>query len=224
MTGVATQFPEHGHGAAQVPKHGHGAADVPEHGHGAAGPPTAGDTAGEISAALFRLFRFGGRMKAELAAARPAGHDLPTLACLHRLAEDGPLRATALAERMHMDPAQVSRAVSTLVRERAVIRQADPDDGRATLLVVTDAGHNAAAEFGRARADYIHAVVDTWPAPDAEAFLVGLTRFVDDLERLLPARDGRSRDDPGPVQPTHPQQGGDEAAPTPAPSSPGGAT
>ena len=199
---------------------------LPTHDHRSTGADPGVDTADRISAALFRLFRFGGRMKAEIAAARPAGHDLPTLVCLHRLAEDGPLRATALAERMHMDPAQVSRAVSTLVRERAVIRQADPDDGRATLLVVTELGHAAAAEFGQARADYIHAVVDGWPKSDSEAFLVGLTRFVDGLERLLPARDGRSRDDPAQPDPVHQgpgQHGGDDAAPTTAPSSPGGA-
>jgi DNA-binding MarR family transcriptional regulator len=155
------------------------------------------ERATRLSDGLSRLFRFGARMKAEIAAEHLDGRDLPTLVILHRLAEDGPLRAGALAERAHMDPSQVSRAVAALVREGAVERRADPLDGRATLLVATAAGRAAGERFARARAAYVGAIVADWDRADADALSTLLDRFVDGLDRLLPPRDGRSRDLPG---------------------------
>jgi len=152
--------------------------------------------AARISGELARLFRFGARMKNEVVADQAGGRDLPMLVVLHRLAEEGPLRAGALAERVHMDPSQVSRAVAALVREGAVERRADPHDGRATLLVTTDTGRSVAERFARARAAHVSSVVADWDPADADAFASTLERFVDGLERLLQPRDGRPRDTP----------------------------
>lgn len=154
------------------------------------------DKAARISGELTRLFRFSARMKSEIAADHLDGRDLATLVVLHRLAEAGPLRAGALAERVHMDPSQVSRAVAVLVRDGAVERRADPHDGRATLLVATATGRSMAERFARARAAYVGSIVADWNAAEIDALASGLQRFVDGLERLLPARDARSRDLP----------------------------
>jgi len=164
------------------------------------------DTAARISNELSRLFRCGARMKSEIAGDHLGGRDLPTLVVVHRLAEDGPLRASALAERVRMDPSQVSRAVAGLVREGAVERRADPHDGRATLLVATDTGRSMADRFARARAAYVGSVVSDWDPADSGALAAGLARFVDGLERLVLPREGRPRDlsddDAAPAAPT----------------------
>lgn len=170
--------------------------DIEEHtGSDTAPEPAAAcrphDRAHRLSAALSRILRFNIRMRAEMTAAEFDGRELPTLVVLHRLAEEGPLRAGALADRLYMDPSQVSRAVAALVRERAVQRLADPDDGRATLLVTTPAGRELAQRFGRAKSAHVASVIADWDTGDAEAFTAGLERFVDGMERVLPARPGQ---------------------------------
>ncbi len=183
-------------------------------------PPVADDDPGvAVSGQLHRLFRMGARMKGELAASRPGGLEMPTLVCLHRLAEDGPLRGTDLAERMHMDPSQVSRSVAALVRDHAVVRRADPADGRATLLVVTEAGHAVADRFARASAEFVRSALADWDPEESRALLSGLTRLIDGLDRILPARDGRLRDSPQASS----TPGGDDAAQLPVPPPPPGA-
>lgn len=148
------------------------------------------DRADRLSASFSRMFRFNARMRAEMTTAEFDGRELPTLVVLHRLAEEGPQRAGALAERLYMDPSQVSRAVGALVREHAVQRLADPDDGRATLLVVTPAGRELAQRFARAKSAHVGSVIADWDPRDAEAFTVALERFVEGLERRVPSRAG----------------------------------
>ena len=55
------------------------------------------------------------------------------------LQTEGPLRAGALADCLQSDPSTVSRQVAALVKDGLLERRADPDDGRASLLVLTDA-------------------------------------------------------------------------------------
>lgn len=59
--------------------------------------------------------------------------------CLFTLA-DQPMRSGELAEHLLADPSTVSRHIATLVRLGYVRREADPRDGRATILVLTESG------------------------------------------------------------------------------------
>lgn len=191
-----------------------------------------------ISTGLSRLFRAGARMKAEMATARFDGIDMPGLIALHRLAEDGPQRAGSLADRLHMDPSQLSRLVAGLVREGLVERRADPLDGRATQLVVTARGREVGARFAVARAEQIHSVVADWDPAEADSFAHGLERFVDGVDRVVPSRgagcedpdhrDPRNSDshhrDPDRGSPSHRTPRADAAAGTDHPHVQAGAT
>lgn len=180
---------------------------------GPAGAPPV-RAAERISAGLGRLFRVGARMKADMATARFHGLDLPGLVALHRLAEEGPRRAGGLAERLHMDPSQLSRVVATLVRQQLVERRADPLDGRATQLVATDRGREVAARYAVARTDQIHSVVADWDPADATAFAAGLERFVTGVETTVPSRGSACE---------APAGGHDHVAPAPSTTRPDGA-
>ncbi len=203
--------------------------DTDERTGSGAGPATLGrpdDRADRLSAAFSRMFRFNVRMRAEMTAVEFDGRELPTLVVLHRLAEDGPLRAGALADRLYMDPSQVSRAVAALVREQAVQRLADPDDGRATLLVTTPAGRDLAQRFARAKSAHVGSVIADWDPGDAEEFTAGLERFVDGLERVVPARPGQqplAHASPAQTPPARPGPDGDDAPDT-TPAEPGATT
>lgn len=161
---------------------------------GPAGADAPDPVAERISAVLTRMFRHGARMKAEMANAVFAGVEVAALVALHKLREHGPQRAGELADRLHVDPSQVSRLVAVLVREGLVVRRADPHDGRATQLVPTAAGAALGDRFARARAAQVAAVVADWDPDEADAFAAQLDRFVAGMERVLPGRPASDRD------------------------------
>jgi MarR family transcriptional regulator, 2-MHQ and catechol-resistance regulon repressor len=69
-------------------------------------------------------------------------HDISVTQCyaLEAVAEHGPLRLRALAERMFLDKSTTSRVVATLVRKGYLSQTADAADARATAIAVTKAG------------------------------------------------------------------------------------
>ncbi len=72
--------------------------------------------------------------------ANAVGVDPGTFPVLHHLAAVGPSRQAALAEALGLDASTVSRHVRALVDEGLVESSRDPDDGRATVLSITDPG------------------------------------------------------------------------------------
>jgi len=101
----------------------------------------------------------------------------------------GPLRVADLAATCHVDASTVSRQASELVREGLLHRMADPADGRASLLALTQAGVELVAELIRRRQEFFTDVVSGWTSAEIESFLTQLARFVDDIEHRLGAPD-----------------------------------
>ena len=69
-------------------------------------------------------------------------HDISVTQCyaLETLVEHGPMRLSALAERLFLDKSTTSRVVNTLVRKGYVEQRPDPTDGRALLINATRQG------------------------------------------------------------------------------------
>ncbi len=112
--------------------------------------------------------------------------DRAALVLLHPLVRLGPLRQGELAEQVRADPSTVSRHVAVLVAEGLVRRVADESDGRATRLVVTDAGLAALEELSRDRAAVLDRITTAWDDDDLASFGDLLGRFLDDLAAALP--------------------------------------
>ncbi len=138
-----------------------------------------------ISAAVSRLFRIAARAKHDMASQDPDLRDFAVMVVLAPLVEHGPLRSTALADAVLMDPSQVSRHVATAVHDGLVERRADPGDGRAIRLVVTPAGEERFGRFTAARARHLDAVVADWEPAEVEQFGRQLDRFVRALEKRI---------------------------------------
>lgn len=102
------------------------------------------------------------------------------LVLLRTLASDGPMRASVLAEHLAADPSTVSRQVATLVRDGLVERQADQEDGRASLLVPTGAGHALLRENATARDRRFAELLTDWKQSDVKTLARLLDRFADD--------------------------------------------
>jgi DNA-binding MarR family transcriptional regulator len=113
-----------------------------------------------------------------------AQHDVEWSAhiILRCVANDGPLRASALAEAIQSDPSTVSRQVAALVKEGLLERRADQGDGRASLLVVTDSAHAVLAEHDEIKLNHFAEMLDGWSPQDLRSFAAHLARFNRDFE------------------------------------------
>lgn len=96
----------------------------------------------EAVADLVRVYQFRDRD-------RICCHDVSVTQCyaLETIVEHGPLRLSALAERLFLDKSTTSRVVSSLVRKGYVEQRADAKDGRATTLSATRRGHGLCARI-----------------------------------------------------------------------------
>ncbi|MFQ6394612.1 MarR family winged helix-turn-helix transcriptional regulator [Nocardia sp. KC 131] len=138
-----------------------------------------------IAIQLTRLQRHRDRVAAQLRTRD--GVDPAAFAILFRLLCDGPMRSGALADAVHSDASTVSRQVAQLVERKLVERQADPSDGRATVLVVTEHGRAVAEQIRRRKRENLTRVTAAWTPQDRAAFARLLTQFVDDFEQAKPS-------------------------------------
>ena len=135
------------------------------------------------------------RAKAQFVAATE--HDVAWSAhiVLARLATEGPLRAGELAELIQSDPSTVSRQVASIVKDGLVKREADPDDGRASLLVLTEEGRRVYSQQLDVRSRHMARMLRDWSEQDCRQ-LTFAPRPADRRLRELPLRDVR-RGQPG---------------------------
>jgi DNA-binding MarR family transcriptional regulator len=119
-------------------------------------------------------------------AAKNENRDRAALVLLFPLVRLGPLRQGALADLVHADPSTVSRHVASLVEQGLLRRVADESDGRASRLVVTDAGHDAMNALCRERENHLAQVTSDWDVADLATFTTLFGRLLDDIAATLP--------------------------------------
>jgi DNA-binding MarR family transcriptional regulator len=119
-----------------------------------------------FSRELVQLVRGLRELHSAVTAASPLAVDTSSAAVLARLGELGPLRLSTLAAALCLDISTVSRQVPVLERQGWVTRKRDPEDQRAQLLQLTDAGRAVLEGVRRSR---------------AEAFAAQLHRFNNDV-------------------------------------------
>ena len=113
------------------------------------------------------------------------GRDRAARVLLFPIAKHGPMRQGALAELMHTDPSTTSRHVASLVEQGLVRRVADEADGRASRLMITDAGHEALQELCAEREAAIGRATEAWDPTDLATFIRLFGRLIDDMETAL---------------------------------------
>lgn len=89
----------------------------------------------------------------------------------------GPIRLADLATACYIDASTASRQAAELVSDGLLQRQADPNDGRASLLALTDQGEQAIQELIRKREAFFTAALSDWNVDD-------IRQLADLLERL----------------------------------------
>ena len=139
----------------------------------------------EVSAEIARFFRSFKSLQAQMGHRARHGVDPSAYPVLFQLAE-APKRTTELAGCLHADTSTVSRQVTSLVDLGLIERTADPEDRRATILVVTDGGRAVLDDMRAARERMIARILADWSASDIKELVAVLARFNDDFEMARP--------------------------------------
>jgi DNA-binding MarR family transcriptional regulator len=145
---------------------------------------------------VIRFFRLGQRAKSMLNTG-DLGAEFSALMLLFPLSAMGPMRVTDLAEVKQADPSTISRQVAQLVKAGLAHREADPVDGRASRLAVTDAGRSACQKLQDVRLGMFSDALSNWPAERIAAFADLFAEFNSSVEALLrsePAATSPSRE------------------------------
>ncbi|MGY1630084.1 MarR family winged helix-turn-helix transcriptional regulator [Geodermatophilus sp. SYSU D01186] len=150
-------------------------------------PTAAADRAAGVRTLGEQLPRFMRLVHALKSAQAGEGRDRAALVLLFPLVRIGPLRQGALADLVHADPSTVSRHVATLIEQGLVRRVADETDGRASRLVVTDAGQAALEQMRSEREAVLARITADWSAADLTTFTTLFGRLLDDVASSLPA-------------------------------------
>jgi len=135
------------------------------------------EPAERLAEQLFRLVRLVERHKEHAAASHGEHLERPVYGLLVQLVDQGPKRTTALAEAVYCDVSTVSRQVNQLVQLGLIERQADPADGRASLLVATGKGRTCLAKTRSRRNQRVAELVEGWPVADLDQLAALLDRF-----------------------------------------------
>lgn len=142
-------------------------------------PPTAVHRVAQSLAEVVRHARLPGADELEQAIGLRV--DAAGAVILARLQPGTATRLVDLADRLGLAPSTVSRQLPPLETAGLVARRTDPDDGRVSLLHLTDAGRNAADRITTYQATRIATLLRDWPEQDIAGFADLLDRFVTGL-------------------------------------------
>lgn len=123
---------------------------------------------------------------------RAAGLDLDSSAIyvLTLIGRHGPLRPSIIAERMVTGASNVSKILARLEGAGLVERTPDPDDARATLTQVTDAGRAASTSLDDAGVLTLERMLTGWNAGERRRFVESMRRFKESTVREISEGDG----------------------------------
>jgi DNA-binding MarR family transcriptional regulator len=116
----------------------------------------------------------------------PADMSKSALSALSRLDTLGPLRITYLAEREGLTQPGMTTLVNRLVSGGLAERRSDPDDGRAVLVALTDAGLARLTDYRVSRTRFIAARLEQLDPASRNALadaVPALRKFVEEENR-----------------------------------------
>ena len=112
---------------------------------------------------------------------------------IYRLAALGPQRTSALAADLHIPAPTASRLLSRLADAGLAQRIADPDDARASIVTLTDAGAELAHTLFGAGDELMGGLLATWTTSDRAALAHLMHRLADAVEDDAAVRGAQTR-------------------------------
>ncbi|MCV7419481.1 MarR family transcriptional regulator [Mycobacterium yunnanensis] len=114
---------------------------------------------------------------------------------VNRLCREGPLRLTTLAAKEGISQPSMTQLITRLERQGFVARIACPEDGRVTLVGITELGQDAVAVRRRSRRERLAELLETLSAEDRNALHLSARVALPILVRLAAEADASSHDD-----------------------------
>lgn len=108
---------------------------------------------------------------------RMKGLDRSGYLILRQLEEHGPSGIKDLAEEFRLDISTVSRQTGSLELKGYIRRLANPSDGRACFLEITEAGQSKLDEVRQVRLDRFMELIKDWTPEECEKFGELLSRL-----------------------------------------------
>lgn len=95
---------------------------------------------------------------------------------------EGPQRSGTLTGRLVLDHSTVTRQIAAMEKRDLVIKRADPQDKRSSLVEASPLGVRRAAEMRALRLQRLHALLAGWSADDVAQFAGLVARLNVDLK------------------------------------------
>jgi len=128
---------------------------------------------GEVGVLIRRIRRvIGERARAVHADMQPTSYLL-----LAWLIDEGPVRASAIAENFAIDKGAISRQIQHLEELGLVTRTPDPDDGRATLVAASDDAVRRMEDVADHRRKWLDEQLGEWSSGELDEFVDALGRY-----------------------------------------------
>ena len=145
-----------------------------------------GDEIAAAEQALERLFRLTVNRKVHTRQTAAVGSDVTRAgyAVLRCLDQAGELSLGLLARECSMDPAAAGRQVRALEEEGFVVRAPGEDDGRVTVVRLTDRGRDVYRRIVDIRTTHMSDVLSSWTTSERAALARLVDRLVDDLKSV----------------------------------------
>ncbi len=99
------------------------------------------------------------------------------------LADEGPVRASAIAESFGIDKGAISRQIQHLDDLGLVTREPDPDDGRATLVAASDDAVRRMRDVAAHRRKWLDEQLGDWSSAELNEFVDTLGRYNEALNK-----------------------------------------
>ena len=124
--------------------------------------------------------RLRSRIRIE-AGMRSTGIPISQLAVLARIIDEGPTTAAALAAGEHVTQQAIAQSLATLKERGLVEKQADPNDGRKSLVTATAAGRKLRETLTASREEWLTQAIDAAVKPEERPLL---REAIELLERI----------------------------------------
>lgn len=99
------------------------------------------------------------------------------------LSQSGAVRPSVMAENFQIDKGAITRQIQHLEELGLVARTPDPQDGRATLVSLTDDAVRRMADVSAHRRKHLDEQLSDWSSGDLEGFIRSLRRYSAALDK-----------------------------------------
>lgn len=155
--------------------------------------PVSTEAAGELATDLIHVVKKLSAVRHHMPRFHPEieASSYPALIAL----KQGEQRVSEIAGCIHSDVSTVSRQISHLVAIGFAEKVADPADGRAQVVRLTESGRESIAQLAAGRTEWIRGLLDGWTDEEVRQFGSYLARFDEALTHELERRISPGKED-----------------------------